>query len=99
MNDFESFLEQLADLVADRVVARLNGNGPLAAAAASPNGSNGSKPGDPHLLTAEQVAERLGCSRRYIYAKAPGFPFTVRLGRLVRFSAAGLERWLMGRVA
>jgi excisionase family DNA binding protein len=46
-------------------------------------------------LTAAQVAERLGCSVRYVYARAGTFPFTVRLGaRVVRFSATGLAAWL-----
>lgn len=47
------------------------------------------------LLTARQVAERLQCSPRYVYAHAGAFPFTVRLApHSVRFSASGLDRWL-----
>ena len=47
------------------------------------------------LLTASEVAERLGCSTRYVYAKADSFPFTRRLAsRVVRFSLRGLEQWL-----
>jgi len=50
------------------------------------------------LLTAGQVAERLHCSLRYVYAHAGAFPFTVRLApHAVRFSAAGLERWVANR--
>jgi excisionase family DNA binding protein len=79
-------LEQLADLVAERVAARLNGQ-------AHPLG-----PAEPErLLTAREVAERLKCSPRYVYAHAGTFPFTKRNGGLVRFSAAGLERWLAKR--
>lgn len=51
------------------------------------------------LLHAKEVAARLGCSVRYIYAKADTFPFTKRLGSMVRFSEAGLTRWLARRVA
>lgn len=51
--------------------------------------------GTPGLLTAKQVADRLNCSTRYVYANAHKWPFTVRLGKAaVRFDAAGLERWL-----
>lgn len=49
------------------------------------------------LLTAREVAPRLGCSVRYVYANARTLPFTVRTGTLVRFSAAGLDRWLARR--
>src|SRR2546423_1315271 len=66
-------------------VAGLNGNG------ASP------APRPDHLLTAREVAPRLGCSVRYVYAKAKTFPFTMRVGNLVRFSEAALERWLARR--
>ncbi len=46
------------------------------------------------LLTATEVAERLGVSRRYVYEHAAEFPFTRRLGtRAVRFSERGLTRW------
>src|SRR5712664_213909 len=51
-------------------------------------------PGPDYLLTAQDVAQRLHCSTRLIYARARTWPFTVRDGRLVRFSAAGVERWL-----
>ncbi len=51
-------------------------------------------PSTTHLLTAREVATRLGCSTRYVYANAGRFPFTVRLGRVVRFDASGLARWL-----
>ena len=81
---FDALLEQLADLIADRVAARLNGKGP---APAPP----------PRLVTARVVAERLGCSTRYVYAKADTFPFTVRVAGMVRFSEPGLERFMNGR--
>jgi excisionase family DNA binding protein len=47
------------------------------------------------LLTAEEVAQRLGVSKRWVYEHASGWPFSRRLGRrTVRFSARGLERWM-----
>ncbi len=53
---------------------------------------------DDRWLTARDVAARLGCSPRYVYSHAESFPFTVKLGkRAVRFSAAGLDRWLARR--
>lgn len=53
---------------------------------------------DDCLLTAREVAARLGTSVRYVYEHADRFPFTRRLGsRTVRFSERGLERWLARR--
>lgn len=46
------------------------------------------------LLSAEVVAERMGVSKRYLYSHANTLPFTKRLGRTIRFSEKGLERWL-----
>ena len=49
------------------------------------------------LLSAADVAETLGVSKRYVYANAPVWPFTRHLGRSVRFSANGLAAWLTQR--
>lgn len=47
------------------------------------------------LLTAQQVADCLGTSRRYVYAQRHVFPFTRQLpGVGVRFSEQGLQRWI-----
>ena len=74
------------DTLAERVAAKLNGHG------------NGQAPEHPDtLLTAREVAARLRCSLRYVYAHAGAFPFTQKRGNLVRFSAAGLDRWLAKR--
>jgi len=83
----DALLERLADLVAERVAARLNGH-------AAPPAPTAPEP----LLTARDVAARLKCSTRHVYAQAATFPFTVRLApHVVRFSASGLDRWLANR--
>jgi predicted DNA-binding transcriptional regulator AlpA len=47
------------------------------------------------LLNAEQVAQRLQFSVEEVYRRAGRWPFTHRLGRrTLRFSEAGLNRWL-----
>jgi hypothetical protein len=46
------------------------------------------------LLTAAEVAQRLRVTKEYVYRNAPKYPFTVREGRYVRFSQAGLARYL-----
>jgi predicted DNA-binding transcriptional regulator AlpA len=52
-------------------------------------------PQEDRLLDAREVAQRIGCSVRYVYEHADTFPFTRRLSsRVVRFSQLGLERWL-----
>ena len=48
------------------------------------------------LLDVNQVAEMLGCSQRHVYrlSDAGRMPAPVRLGSLVRWSAAALRQWI-----
>ena len=63
-----------------------------ALACAAHNG-NGSAPD--RLLSAKEAAARLGVSPRYVYAHRRHFPFARELpGGALRFSDAGLTRWL-----
>jgi excisionase family DNA binding protein len=52
---------------------------------------------DDHLLTTEEAARRLGVSEDWLYRRAGRLPFTVRLGRTLRFSALGLDRYISQR--
>lgn len=49
------------------------------------------------LLTVAEAAERTGMSRDYLYRHADNLPFAVRVGRSLRFSQAGLEKWIRSR--
>ena len=49
------------------------------------------------LLTVGQAAERLHTSTDYVYRHASRLPFTVRLGRQLRFSQAGIDRYIRQR--
>jgi excisionase family DNA binding protein len=49
------------------------------------------------LLTAEEVAQRLNCSTDFIYRHAKQYPFMLRVGRHIRFSERGLERYIQQR--
>ena len=44
-----------------------------------------------NLLTIEEAAERLKCSPDWLYKRARALPFTVRVGRSLRFSERGIE--------
>ena len=44
-----------------------------------------------NLLTVEQVAARLNCSEDWLYRQAKRLPFTVRVGRSLRFSSRGID--------
>jgi excisionase family DNA binding protein len=73
-----------------RLWARLQA--PAPAPAPVPARTNGGEPDT--LLKAEQAAERLGVSKRWMYAHADTLPFTRRLtGGTVRFSSHGLKKW------
>ena len=54
-------------------------------------------PVEDRLLTASEAAGQLGHSRDWLYRHAARLPFTVRTGRDVRFSAAGLARCIRTR--
>ena len=49
------------------------------------------------LLTVEEAARTLGVSEDWLYRRAARLPFTVRMGRSVRFSALGLARYIRSR--
>ena len=46
------------------------------------------------LLNAREAARRLSLSTDYLYRHAKTLPFTVRVGRQLRFSAQGIERYI-----
>lgn len=67
-----------------------------APAAPAPTPSTNGRPD--RLLTAQEVAERLGVNRRWIYRKADSLPFKCQLSEgTLRFSERGLVRWQESR--
>jgi predicted DNA-binding transcriptional regulator AlpA len=89
----EALLEALAEpntnhSAESEVGASPQGRGPTLDAA-------GSSGGPDRLLTAEQAAALLNVAPRWCYRHAAELPFTRRIGRkTLRFSEAGLRRWL-----
>lgn len=67
----------------------------LGALAASEPNSADSEPD--RLLDVTAAAERLGVSRDWLYRRAGRLPFTVRTGRLLRFSSHGIGRYIRNR--
>jgi predicted DNA-binding transcriptional regulator AlpA len=51
------------------------------------------------LLDVTTAASRLGVSRDWLYHHARQLPFTVRNGRLLRFSSHGIDRYIKTRQA
>jgi excisionase family DNA binding protein len=49
------------------------------------------------LLTIEQAAQRLNVSTNYLYRHHARFGFSRRIGRALRFSAAGLQKYIAAR--
>jgi excisionase family DNA binding protein len=49
------------------------------------------------LLTVDVAAQRLGLSEAWLYRHARTLPFTVHVGRQVRFSARRLEAYIAAR--
>ena len=50
------------------------------------------------LLNAKEAAAKLGLSADRLYRHSSTFPFTVRIGRQLRFSEAGIERYIRQRM-
>ncbi len=57
----------------------------------------GEPQGEDRLLTVEEAAKKLGLSTDWLYRRARKLPFTVRLGRRLRFSERGLDRYIRQR--
>ncbi len=49
------------------------------------------------LLTVDEAAERLGVSKDWLFRRSRTLPFVVRLGRHLRFSSRGIDRYLRNR--
>ena len=49
------------------------------------------------LLTVAETADRLACTKDWLYRHHHRLPFAVRNGRQVRFSADGLDRYIRQR--
>ena len=92
----EVVLALLGELESLRVLlwARLQAPTPAPGRRSARQGNAEPAAGEDRLLTADQVAARLGVARRWVYRKAGALPFTRRLSRgTLRFSERGLERW------
>lgn len=50
------------------------------------------------LLSAKEAAAKLGSSSDWLYRHSRSLPFTVRMGRRVQFSEAGIERYIRQRM-
>jgi excisionase family DNA binding protein len=46
------------------------------------------------LLDVDEAARRLGTSKDYLYRNHARLPFTRRIGRSLRFSALGIEKYI-----
>jgi hypothetical protein len=60
-------------------------------------GENGKPPAPDVWLDVETAAKRLATTEDRLYRHARQLPFTVRQGRSVRFSSAGIERYIRSR--
>lgn len=77
--NLEPLLEQLADMVAERVAVRL--------------GKPQAEPD--RLLDIHEAATVLGVTPRWLYRRAKSLPFTRRLSRgVLRFSEAGIKTYI-----
>lgn len=70
----------------------------LLAALIATSGRHGQRPAGPDsLLVVDAAAKRLGVSKDWLYHHAHQLPFTVRQGRLLRFSSQGIDQYIRSR--
>ena len=56
---------------------------------------NGNGRAEPEkLLSIAEAAEMLGYSEIWLYRNSKRLPFSVRMGRSIRFSRKGIEKWI-----
>ena len=102
MRKLAELKEEIGELAPEQIPAVLGELEELKAAAwvqlLTPNGRNpsGIQPPD-ELVNAREAARRLGLSLDYVYRHAQQLPFTVRVGRQLRFSSRGIERYIERR--
>lgn len=76
----------------------LTAHAALMGALVSASARAGDPAGEPDsLLDVSAAATRLGASRDWLYRHACQLPFTVRNGRLLRFSSHGIDRYIKNR--
>ena len=91
--------QRIADLppsLAQTMLARLAAVQPALIARALTGGGPGGSDVD-ELIDVNQAAQRLGLGAGWLYRHATKLPFTVRMGRQVRFSARKLEAYIAAR--
>lgn len=52
------------------------------------------RPDTDYLLNSEEIANRLGTSIKWVRENIESLPFHCQIGKLHRFSARGLEKWI-----
>ena len=65
----------------------------LLAQAVTPTGNGHGEVADDRLLTVVELAARLRRSTEYVYRHCDQWGFTRRIGRDLRFSSVGFEKW------
>ncbi len=78
--------EQIAPMMAQMAAMQLSLAARLVAQGAGPAQDEADV-----LLTVEEAAARLKCSRDWLYKRAKRLPFTIRVGRNLRFSERGID--------
>ena len=61
------------------------------------NGQGEAPTAGDRLLSVGEAAQKLGMSTDWCYRRAKQFPFAVRIGRQLRFSERGIDRYIRQR--
>jgi predicted DNA-binding transcriptional regulator AlpA len=85
-NPFEPFFDEVRKIVREELAAALS------------NGADRPAAEKERLLTPDEAAALIGVDKKWLYRHSKQLPFIRRLSKKnVRFSEAGLRRWLATR--
>jgi len=91
-------LQDIKDEEIPQLLAHLNSLQGILTSRLLKNGTPEQKsPEKDRLLKIGEAAERLGCTKDWIYRRTDRLPFVVRLGNQVRFSEKGIEKFIKQR--
>jgi len=90
----QNVLKEVSELPPEQLPRLLGELGEIRCTAIARLSAVAPAPVQDQLLDVEAAAQRLGVSRDYLYRHHAELPFTRRMGKALRFSLLGIEKWL-----
>ena len=86
-----------AQVLTTTALAALNALNTRQLSLAAVQGNRSNSKGCDRLMNVNEAAEKLGVKPDWLYRRHRGLPFTVRQGRMIRFSELGIDEYIRTR--